>query len=134
MIRLYVFCSKLERDLQATLALELVTWNNPTEATVQVHRWRSPDHSRKRRRTEAGEGDNAGNKGGTDSHGGVVDGDGFNDGPEDGDGFDGDQYMDMIKWRDEVVKGGTEGRVVSDEDNVLDAPWLQFEGRVIITS
>ena len=123
MIRLYVFCSKLERDLQGTLALELETWNNPTEATVQVHRWRSPDHCRKRRRTEAGEGGNAGNKGGAGSHG-----------PEDADGFDGDQYMDIIKWRDEVVKGTMEGRVVADEDIVLDAPQLQFEGRVIVTS
>ena len=125
MIRLYVFCSKLERDLQGTLALELETWNNPTEATVQVHRWRSPDHSRKRRRTEAGEGGNAGNfKGGAGSRGGIVD----------VDGFDGDQYMNIIKWRDEVVKGGMEGRVVADEDIVLDAPQLQFERRVIVTS
>ena len=132
MIRLYVFCSKLEKDLQGTLALELETWNNPNETTVQAHRWRSPDHSRKRRRTEAGEDSNAGNfKSAAGSHGGVVDADGFDDGP---DGFDGDQYMDIIKWRDEVVKGGREGRVVSDEDIVLDAPQLQFEGRVIVTS
>lgn len=51
-----------------------------------------------------------------------MDADGFDGGPEDADGFDGDQYMDIINWRDEVVKDGNEGRVVSDEDNVLDVP------------
>ncbi|KAF8345047.1 hypothetical protein F5887DRAFT_885364 [Amanita rubescens] len=59
-IRLYVFCSKLERHFQGVLASELKTWNAPTEIAFQSHKWRSPDHSRndhsrKRRRTEAGE-------------------------------------------------------------------------------
>ncbi|KAF8345161.1 hypothetical protein F5887DRAFT_1198087 [Amanita rubescens] len=120
-IRLYVFCSKLERELQGTLALELKTWNTPTETTLQSHKWRSPDHSRKRRRTEAGGSSNGSNRG---RGGGNI-------GPEEADGFDGDQYMDIMKWRDEVVKDGKEGRVVSDEDNILDAAWLQFEGRAI---
>ena len=29
--------------------------------------------------------------------------------------------MDIMKWRNEVVKDGKEGRVVTDEDNILDA-------------
>ena len=37
------------------------------------------------------------------------------------DGFDGNQYMDIMKWHNEVVKDGKEGRVVADEDNILDA-------------
>jgi hypothetical protein len=115
-IRLYVFCSKLEKELQGTLASELKTWNTPTEETLQSRKWRSPDHSRKRRRTEAGESSN-----------------GTNDDLVDADEFDGDRYMNVMKWRDEVVKNGKEGRVVSDEDNILDAAsgWLQFEGRAI---
>ena len=61
-----------------------------------------------------------------------MDADAFDGGSEDADAFDGDQCMEIIKWRDEVVEpGGKEGRVVADEDNVLDAPWTQFGGRVI---
>ncbi|KIL56115.1 hypothetical protein M378DRAFT_133971 [Amanita muscaria Koide BX008] len=123
LIRLYVFCSKLERLFQGTLALELETWNTPTKMTLQSHMWRSPDHSRKRRRTETGES-------GSGSNGGRG---GGNSGLVDADGFDGDWHMNVMKWRDGVVKDGKEGRVVSDEDNILDAAsgWLQFEGRVI---
>ena len=112
----------MEKDFQGTLAPELETWNTPTETAIWGHQWRSPDHSRKRRRTDAGEGSSAGNRGGAGGNGGLGD----------ADGFDGDQYMEIIKWRDEVVEGGKEGRVVTaDEANALDAPWLQFEGRVI---
>ena len=51
----------------------------------------------------------------------------------DADGFDGDWYINAMKWHHEV---GKEGRVVSDEDNILDAAsgWLQFEGRAIAPS
>ncbi len=108
MIRLYVFCSKLERQFRGTLALELRTWNTPTEITLQSRKWRSLDHIRKRRRTEAGESVNGSNGGG-------------NNGPAEADGFDGDWYTNIMKWRDEVVKDGKEGRVVSDENNILDA-------------
>lgn len=87
MIRLYVFCSKLERDIQGTLALELKTWSMPAETTLQSHIWRSPDYSRKRRRTETWESGNGSNGG---RGGGNID----------------DQYMDIMKWRDEVVKDG----------------------------
>jgi hypothetical protein len=124
MIHLYVFCSKLEKHLQSTLASELNTWNPPTDmATLQRRMWRSPDHTRKRRRTEAGEsgiGINGGRGGGNND---LVD----------ADGFDGDRYMNVMKWRDKGFKDGMEGRVVSDEDNILGAAsgWLQFEGRAI---
>jgi hypothetical protein len=111
-IRLYVFCSKLERDFQSTLALELKTWKTPTETS---RKWRSPDHTT----TEAGESGDGSNRG---RGGGNI-------GPEEADGFDGDRYMDIMKWRNEVVKDGKEGRVVSDEDNILDVAWLRFEGR-----
>ena len=60
-----------------------------------------------------------------------MDADAFDGGSEDADAFDGDQCMEIIKWRDEVVEpGGKEGRVVADEDNVLDAPWTQFGARL----
>jgi hypothetical protein len=96
-IRLYVFCSKLERHFQGAFDLELETWNTPTEMS---HTWRSPDHIRKRRRTEVGESGNGSNGGG-------------NNGPVEVDGF---RYI--MKWRDEVVnlKDEKEDRVVSDEE------------------
>jgi hypothetical protein len=99
-IRLYVFCSKLERGLQGTLALELKTWNTPTETTLEKRKWRSPesDYSRKRRRTEAGESGNGSSR---------------------GRGME--RCMDIMKWRDEVVEDRKEGGVVSDEDNILDS-------------
>ena len=65
----------------------------------------SPD-CRNRRQTEAGESINESNEGR-----------GGNNGLLEADGFDGDQYMDIMKWRNEVVKDGKEGRVVADEDN-----------------
>ena len=108
MIRLYVFCSKLEKELQSTLASELKTWNTPTEVTLQNRKWHSPDHSRKRRWAESGESSNGVRGGG-------------NHDLMDADEFDGDQYMNIMKWCDEVVQDGKEGRVVSDEDNILDA-------------
>jgi hypothetical protein len=122
-IRLYVFCSKLEKELQGTLAWQLKRWNTPTEETLRSRKWRSPDHSRKRRRTEAGESGNGTNGGRGGSNNDLVD----------ADEFDGDRYMNVTKWRDEVVKDGKEGRVVSDEDNILGVAsgWLQSEGRAI---
>ncbi|KAF9440727.1 hypothetical protein P691DRAFT_73061 [Macrolepiota fuliginosa MF-IS2] len=95
-IRLYVFCSKLEKVLQGTLASELKTWNTPTEVTLQSRKWRSPDHSRKRRRTEAGESGNGTNGGRGGGNNDLVD----------ANEFDGDRYMNVMKWRDEVVKDG----------------------------
>jgi hypothetical protein len=144
LIHLYVFFSKLERDSRGTLTSELRTWELPTETSIKGNKWRSADHSRKRPRTDAWESGNVGNRGGAGGNGGVVDADGFDggpvdadgfdggpvdadgidSGPEDADGFKGDQYMDIIEWRDEVVKGGKEA-------SVQDAPWLQFEGRAI---
>lgn len=76
MIRLYVFLSKLDKDVQ-TLALELEAFRH------------SPNHMRKRRRTQAGENGNSN-----------EDGRGRGVGPVDAD--DGDQYMDIMKWRSEV--------------------------------
>jgi len=107
-IRLYVFCSKLERHFQGPLALELDTWNTPTEMSLQSRTWRSPDHNRKRRRTETSDNDNGSNGGGGGGNNGPV-----------VDGFDGDWYMNITKWRDGVVKDG-KGRVVSGEGNILD--------------
>ena len=107
MIRLYVFCSKLEKELQGTLASELKTWKTPSEVTLQSHKWRSPDHSR----TEAGQSSNGTNGGRGGGNNDLMD----------ADEFDGDQYMNVMKWRNEVVKDGKEGRFVSDEDNILDA-------------
>ena len=109
MIHLYVFLSKLERDIHDTLDLELKTWKVPNETTLRSGKWRSPD-CRKRHRTEAGESVNESNEGR-----------GGNNGHLEVDGFDGNQYMDIMKWRNEVVKDGKEGRVVADEDNILDA-------------
>ena len=100
--------SKLERDIHDTLNPELKTWKVPNETTLRSGKWRSPD-CRKRRRTEAGESVNESNEGR-----------GGNNGRLEADGFDGDQYMDIMKWRNEVVKDGKEGRVVDDEDNILD--------------
>ena len=75
-IRLYVFLSKLDKDVQ-TLALEFEAFRH------------SPNHMRKRRRTQAGESGNSN-----------EDGRGRGVGPVDAD--DGDQYMDIMKWRSEV--------------------------------
>jgi hypothetical protein len=49
------------------------------------------------------------------------------------DEFNGNWYMNITKWRDEVVKDGKEGRVVFDEDNMLDATsgWLQSRFRIV---
>src|SRR6266550_6120514 len=97
MILLYVFCSKLEKHLQSTLALELNTWSPPTDmATLQNRKWRSPDHTRKRRRTEARESTD-GNSGGRE---------GGNNGLVEANGLDDDWCMSIMKWRDEVVKDG----------------------------
>jgi len=119
-LRLYVFCSKLEIHLQG-LALELETWDIPTEGTLQSRTWRSPDHTRKRRRTESMENYDRSNEGR---------GEGGNNGPMvAGDGpveacvevdveageFDVDRYTNITKWRDEVDKDRTESRVVSDD-------------------
>jgi len=91
--------------------------------TLQDRKWRSPYHSRKRRRTQAGERTD-GNSGGRE---------GGNNGLVEADGLDNDWCMNIMKWRNEVVKDGKEGRVVPDEENILDAAsgWLQFEGRAI---
>lgn len=123
MIRLYVFCSKIERHFRDSITLELETWNTPTEVALQSRTWRSPDHARKRRRTETKDNGNGSNGGGG----------GSNNGPVEADGFDGNWYMNITKWRDEVFKDGKECRVVSDEDNILDATsgWLQSGGRAI---
>ena len=72
-------------------------------ATPQRRIWRCPDHTRKRRRTEAGESGNGTNRGRGGGNNDLVD----------ADGFDGDRYLNVVKWRDEVVKDGMEGRVVS---------------------
>lgn len=114
MLHFYVFCSKLERHLQG-LALELKKWNTPTEI-LQSRTWRSPDHIRKRRRTDymdKGNGSNVGSGGGG------------NDGPVEAGEFDGNLYTNISKWRDEIVKDGMEGR----GDGA--SGWLQFEGRDI---
>ena len=111
LVHLYVFFSKLEKHFRDTFVVEFATWKAPTETAIRDPHWRSPDYSRKLRRTDAGEGGSAGNSGGPRGAGG-------NGGPVDADGFDGDPYMDIIKWRDEVVEGGKEGRVVADEGNL----------------
>ena len=114
MLRLYVFCSKLERHLHG-LALEFKTWNTPTELTLQSRTWRSPDHTRKRRQTESmdnGSGSNGGRRGG-----------GKNGPVEAGELFDGDLCTDITKWCEEVAEDRREGKIVSDG--------LQFEGRAI---
>jgi hypothetical protein len=123
-IRLYVFCSKLEKHFLSALALELSTWKFPADMeTLQNCMWRSPDHSIKRPRRETGESVNRSDGGGG----------GGNNGPVEADGVDDDWRMDIMKWHDEVVKDGKKGRVVSEEDNILDVAsgWLQFEGRAI---
>jgi hypothetical protein len=84
--------SKLERDIHDTLDLELKTWKVPNETTLRSGKWRSLDR-RKRRRTEAGESVNESNEGRG----------GGNNGLPEADGSDGDQYMEIIKWRNEVI-------------------------------
>jgi hypothetical protein len=113
-LRLYVFCSKLERHFQG-IALELETWHIPSEMTLQSRTWRSPDH-RKRCRTESGDNGNGSNGGG---------GGGGNTGPVEAGEFDGNWYTNVTKWLDEVAKDRTEGLVVSDDSA---SGWLQFEG------
>ena len=145
-VRLYVLCSKLERHFQDTLALELKTWNTPTEVKLQSRMWRSPDYSRKRRLTGTGGNSNGSNggRGGSNhigkrrrtgtresSNGSNGGREGSNNGPVEADGFDGDPYMNVMKWRDEVVKDEKEGSVVSDEDDIVNAARLQFEGGAI---
>ena len=140
MVRLYVLCSKLERHFQDTLALELKTWNTPTEVKLQSRMWRSPDYSRKRRLTETGGNINESNGGRRSSNHmeSVV-------GQEPGKAVMGatevekavimvpwkrmDSYV--TKWRDKVVKDEKEGSVVSDEDGIVNAARLQFEGGAI---
>jgi len=113
-IRLYIFCSKLEKYLQDTLTSELREWNTPDEMTVSNIMWRSP--TRKRRRSEVGSSTRSGNGGRSD-----------NDGPTDADGFDNDQSMEVMKWRDEVVEDGKEARIISGEGEIpsLATGWLQ---------
>jgi len=113
-LRFYVFCSKLERHLQG-LALELETWNTPTEVTLQSRMWRSPDHTRKRHRTESmdnGNRSNGGRGGGGGSNNSPVE---VGGGPVEAGEFDVDWYANIKKWRDEVVKDRTGSRVVSDD-------------------
>ena len=122
-ISLYIFCSKLKKELQGTLASGLKTWNTLTEVIFQSHKWCSPDHSRMCCQTEAGESGNETNGGRGGSNNDLMDMDEFN----------GDWYMNVMKWCNEVVKDRKEDRVVSDEDNILDmaSGWLQFERRAI---
>ena len=87
LLHLYVFCAKLERDLQGTLAVELKTWKCPSATEFESNKWRSPDH-RKRQRTETAESSNVNKRARGASNTGPVD--------------EGDQYMDILKWRDEV--------------------------------
>ena len=113
MIRLYIFFSKLEKHF-STLALELNTWNPPADmTTLQNSMWRSPDRTNKRRRTGSINRSGGGREGG--NHNGPVEADGVDD------------DMNIMNWRDQVVKDG-QGRVVSDEDNILDATSDWFEG------
>jgi hypothetical protein len=88
-IRLYIFCSKLEKHLQDTFAQELREWNAPTETTLQNLMWRSPEYVRKRRQSEA--------ESSTSS----------SDDPMDA-GFDDDRLimMEVMAWRNEVVEPG----------------------------
>jgi len=120
-LRLYVFCSKLERHLQG-LALELGTWSTPTEMTLQSRTWRSPDYTRKRRRTEIGDNGDGSNGGRGGRRGGG------NNGAVEAGEFGGDWYTNVTKWRDDVDKNRTEGRGVFDDAAL---GWLLFEGRAI---
>ena len=97
MIHLYVFCSKLEKHFLSGLTLELSTWNFPADMeTLQNCMWHSPDHSRKHPQRETGESVNRS----------VGGGGGSNNGPMEVDGVDDDWHMNIMKWRDEVVRTG----------------------------
>ena len=87
--------------------------------TLQSRTWRSPDYTRKRRRTETGDnGDGSnGGRGGGGNNGAVEAGE-----------FGGDWYTNITKWRDDVGKNRTEGRGVFDDAAL---GWLLFEGRAI---
>jgi hypothetical protein len=100
MIRLYVFCSKLEKRLQNTIALELDTWNLEIDMVIlQNHKWRSLDYTiGKRRRIESRESISGKSGGGGDN------------GPLE---VDDDWCLNVMKWRDEVVS--------DEDDNSLDA-------------
>lgn len=93
LLHFYVFCAKLERDIQGTLAAELETWEFPSEAELESNKWRSPDRIIKRQRSETEESGhvNKRGRGGSDI------------GPVEADGFEDDQYTDILRWRDEVT-------------------------------
>jgi hypothetical protein len=119
-IRLYVFCSKLEKYSQDNFASELREWKFPGEQTIKSFNWRShraPGND-KRRRTNAGASTPSGNSSRGD-----------NGGPVDADGFDYDQFMEVMKWRHEVIEDGKEARTISAEGDIPSAAWLQIEGR-----
>jgi hypothetical protein len=117
-IRLYIFCSKVEKYLWDSLTSELQEWNTLVERTVKNLSWHSP--TRKRRRTGAGSTVHSGN------------GDrGGNDGPADADVFDDDRLMEVMKWRNEVVEDGKEAWTIPGEGEIPGMTWLQFEGRFL---
>ena len=110
MIRLYTFCSKLEKYLHNTFALELQQWTTTTEVEVAARSWRSPDQVRKRRRTEAGGGTSSSN--GSDNED-IADVDGIEDcGPN-------DWSTEIMNWQNEAIEGAKEARSISGAGEIL---------------
>jgi hypothetical protein len=102
-IHLYIFFSKLERNLQDTFALEFKEWTAPDEISIKNVSWRSPDQTRKRRRTDAG--DSAGDG---------------NDDPADVGGLRDDSGWvgEGVQWRNRAVESGKEAMVISGEGEI----------------
>ena len=49
----------------------------------------------------------------------------------DADGFDYDQFMEVMKWRHDVIEDGKEAMTISAEGDIPSAAWLQSGGRDI---
>ncbi|KAF5386982.1 hypothetical protein D9615_002100 [Tricholomella constricta] len=119
-IRLYVFCSKLEKYLQDNFASELRKWKFPGEEIISRFDWRSrraPSNNKRRRPTA--DASTPSGDGGRGDDGGLVD----------AAGFDYDQLMEVMKWRREVIEDGKEAKTISAEDDILSAALLQIGGR-----
>ncbi|KAF5381044.1 hypothetical protein D9615_004039 [Tricholomella constricta] len=90
-IRLYVFCSKLGKYIQELFATDLQDWTSPAETTLQNHRWRSPDRKRRLSESEGSTGTDVRTRR-------------RSNGPSDADAAGTDQFSEVMKWRNEVIK------------------------------
>jgi hypothetical protein len=123
-LHLYIFYSKLEKNFNDTLALELEGWTAPNETSVKKTEWRNHNEVGKGRRTEAGDSAGGGNGGGGD-----------NDGPVEVAGFNNDcnWFTKVMKWRNEAAEVGTEAVAIPGKDEIQNMGLLQFNEKNIIS-